>query len=369
MPDDEKPEEENVSEESPPEPALPEKPTDEPTPDDIMSVLAPFVEDEKDSTSTENNDNSEDNSRNAEDEEHEDKEENMPKNQGVPAGSLLPPKAFFEWVLEHKGSKLTKKQKEALLYLYEHPNMNLTQAAVKGGFNRAYLDKVVRKAQDLYEAYRYKFEMDGSPSEPEPFEPSRSPARRSPVRAGGGGDEKITNAVLAMSKATTTFKEVDKTIASLLGVEFHDAAVKKNIYARLGELLIYTLMQLGAIDRDKIVEYSQTLVENPDELYIYVKEQLDAVIKITDPDTLQQVWMENAQLRMKVMALEATADMLSDALNYYGDTIRALIGLLNKKQLEKFATWIYMSEYMRKMKKKRMGGVDVGRAGSAAGRV
>ena len=373
MPDDEKPKEGNVSEESPPEPALPEKPADEPVPDDIMSVLAPFIEDRKEGG---NDSNSENSAESEVSEEESKRREKPPGKSGTPVGEMLPPREFFDWLLEHKGSKLTKRQKEILLYAYNHPEMNLNQLAIKGSFSYSHSRKTVEKLQNLYKQYSQEFELEGAPLEPEPLEPVpatiRQAGKKGSRRRGrppANGEEQMTKYLVDASKATTTFKEVDKTIAKVLGADFHDAAVKKNVYARLGELLIYTLLQLGAIDRDRIVEYSQTLVDDPDALYFYVKEQLDAVIKITDPETLQHVWMENAQLRMKVMALEATADMLSDALNYYGDTIRALIGLLNKKQLEKFATWVYMSEYMRKMRKKKVGGVGVGGAGSATGRV
>lgn len=367
MPDDEKPGEGNVSDESPPEPALPEKPADEPVPDDIMSVLAPLLD--------EGGGNNKNNGESEVSEETSKKQEKPPGKAGTPVGEMLPPRDFFNWLLEHKGSKLTKRQKEVLLYAYNHPELNLNQLAIKGNFSYSHARKTVEKLQNLYKEYAGEFEAGEVPLEPEPLEPVPATTRPAGRRSRRGGnttaeqDEKLTNKMYEMSKATTTFKQVDKVIAEVLGADFHDAATKKNVYARLGELLIYTLLQLGAIDRDRIVEYSQTLVENPDALYFYVKEQLDSVIKITDPDTLQRVWMENAQLRMKVMALEATADMLSDALNYYGDTIRALIGLLNKKQLEKFATWVYMSEYMRKMRKKKVGGVGVGGTGAATGRV
>ena len=284
------------------------------------------------------------------------------KGPGTPAGELLPPREFFEWVMQRKSSYFTKRQKEALFYLYDHPEQTIHASALKAGFSYRSALRAVEKLRTLYERYKSQFQQDEVIPEPAPLPVEPVPAVEAPTKrqkASAPKEEKISNEVLKMSKATTTFKEIDKTIAELLGAEFHDSAVKKNIYAKLGELLIYTLLQLGAIDRDKIVEYSQTLVENPDALYFYVKEQLDAVIKITDPDTLQKIWMENAQLRARVMALEATADMLSDALNYYAETIRVLISLLDKKQLEKFATWIYMSEYMRRLKKKKkkVGGV------------
>ncbi|MCD6524922.1 MAG: hypothetical protein J7K48_08040 [Thermococcus sp.] len=276
----------------------------------------------------------------------------------------LPPKAFFDWLLYKYPDKLTTKQKDAIATAYELAPATAAIIAKKVGVNPTTVKRAVGKLLDLYHELADEFERErGEKAAPQP-EPEPEPEPKPKARKGGkkpAGDDnegKITNAVYQMSKATTTFKEVDKTIANLLGAEFHDAAIKKNVYARLGELLIYTLLQLGAIDRDKIVSYSQQLVDDPDALYFYVKEQLDAVIKITDPDTLQRVWIENANLRMKVMALQATADMLSDALNYYAQVIRFLVSLLDKKQLEKFAMWIYMFEYMRKKRKaaKAVGG-------------
>jgi len=67
--------------------------------------------------------------------------------------------------------------------------------------------------------------------------------------------------------------------------------------------------------------------------------------------------------------LQATADMLSDALNYYAQVIRFLVSLLDKKQLEKFAMWIYMFEYMRKKRKaaKAVGGGKFAGTGTGFG--
>lgn len=278
----------------------------------------------------------------------------------------LPPQEFFEYVKD----ELTPRQRKILMTAYQHPNVSQRQIARMVGTSNSYVTMTFKKLMGMWAERSEEFERFKAGEVPEMERVSeveesgreRSPSKtkKPPTRKGssGGEDERITNAVYQMSKATTIFKEVDKTVAQLLGAEFHDAAIKKDVYARLGELLIYTLLQLGAIDRDQIVAYSQQLVEDPNVLYFYVKEQLDAVIKITDPDKLKKIWMENANLRMKLLAYEATADMLSDALNYYAQVIRFLVSLLDRKQLEKFAMWIYMFEFMRRKKKKANVGGD-----------
>jgi len=172
-------------------------------------------------------------------------------------------------------------------------------------------------------------------------------SRRYSYSTGAADDEKIPTTIYTLSSKTTTFKEVDKTLAELFGSQFHDTAIRQQVYARLGELLIFSLLQLGVVERDKIVAYSEQLSTDPSKLYEYVRNQLDAVLRLTDAQTLQRVWMELTALRSKIRALEATVDILGDTVKQYETATRFLLSLLDKKQLENFAAFVFMQEYMK----------------------
>ncbi|MCD6524121.1 MAG: hypothetical protein J7K48_03885 [Thermococcus sp.] len=287
----------------------------------------------------------------------------------LPATDVLPPRRWWDWAVENLKELKDSRRKKLVRLVTKAYDEGLTLSELRklGGWTRGKLDNYIDFINSLYEEHPEPYidmpediETAGAstdlPMSPDVLkQPAKPPAEEKPKRKKGrppkSDEEKVTNEAMKMSKATTTFKEIDKAIAESLGAQFHERAIREKTYSRLGELLIYTLLSLGAVDRDKIVAYSEQLVDDPDALYFYIKEQLDSVIKITDPETLRQVWMENAQLRMRVNALEATADMLAEALNYYGDVIRFLTGMLDKSQLEKFAAWIYMTEWFRKKKK------------------
>jgi len=191
-----------------------------------------------------------------------------------------------------------------------------------------------------------KAEIEPEPVEELPEPPKkRGRPRKNPND--GGKEEKITSALYTKSANTTTFKEIDKTVAEVLGQTFHRYAVEREVYARLGELLIFSLLQLGVVTRDDIVRYSEKLIEDPNALYEYIRHQLDAVLRVTDPDALMKTWQENMLLRRRVRVLQATADMLADTLKEYEEALRFLIGLLNKKQLEKLATYVFMKEALQ----------------------
>jgi len=190
-------------------------------------------------------------------------------------------------------------------------------------------------------------EIEPEPVEEPPEPPKRERGRPRKPPSDSGKEEKITPTLYTKSANTTTFKEIDKTVAEVLGQTFHRYAVEREVYARLGELLIFSLLQLGVVTRDDIVRYSEKLIEDPNALYEYIRHQLDAVLRVTDPDALMKTWQENMLLRRRVRVLQATADMLADTLKEYEEALRFLIGLLNKKQLEKLATYVFMKEALQ----------------------
>jgi len=277
------------------------------------------------------------------------------------------PEDFLTFLLETDAKWAKRKLWRGIIRsIYENPRAHSTDIAKLLNTTPSTVMRTAERYRAMwnelredYEEWKRKLE-EGVPGESAPkLPPTKAPSPQpapepAPKKRGGSKgstsgekEEKIPQKLYEFTKSTTTFKEIDKTLSEVLGAQFHDTAVRKEVYARLGELLIFSLLQLGVVERDKIVAYSEQLSTDPDRLYEYVKNQLDAVLRLTDAETLQRVWVELTALRRQVRALEATADMLSDTLKEYEDAIRFLMGLLTRDQLEKFSAYVFMKEFMK----------------------
>ncbi|ASJ01162.1 winged helix-turn-helix transcriptional regulator [Thermococcus gorgonarius] len=238
----------------------------------------------------------------------------------------LPPKEVFEKFTQQ--GEFTETQVKILNAVYSDPTASMTKIAKQVGVAKNSVKHAVDKLISLY-----KNRVAQIP-ESQRSNPSRiDNARRE--------QQKLTPKEEKLSAKTTTFREVDKAVAQALGVDFHNTAIKKEIYARLGELLIYTLLQAGITDRDKIVEYSQRIVDNPEALYSYIKRQLDALIKSADTKTIVALQEENQELKVKVKTLENECAQLKNRLNECMETAEYIIRtLLTEDQLKSLYIWI-----------------------------
>ena len=279
------------------------------------------------------------------------------------------PEDFLTFLIE-RDKKWAKREKwkGVIRTIYENPDLSTTQVAKLYDINSSTVSRIVEKYRAMWNQYledyhAWKKRIEGTDDEeegevpepapapapthePEPAPRARGGSRR-PRKADDGDDEKIPTSLYQLSGKTTTFKEIDKALSELLGAQFHDSAIRKEVYARLGELLIFSLLQLGVVERDKIVQYSEQLSTDPSKLYEYVKNQLDAVLRLTDAEALKRVWVELTTLRRQVRALDATADMLAETLKEYEDALQFLMGMLTEDQLEKLAAYVFMKEYMK----------------------
>jgi len=266
----------------------------------------------------------------------------------------LPEREFFEWIIQNKPHLFKSKNHPKILQtIYDNPNLPLTEIAKRMGVSYPTVHKAIDKLNELYEEYyaEYTNPKATSPTPLVPVVEEQTPSRKMRQKQENGEEqEKIYKDWYAKSLSTTTFREVDKALSKALGVQFHRHALEQEVYARIGELLVFSLLQLGVVDRDKIVNYSEKLVEDHNLLYEYIKTQFDSILRITDPETLMKTWQENMLLRRKLIQLQATADMLSDVVHYYENVVRFLTSILDREQTKKYITYIYALEYLRKLK-------------------
>ena len=245
----------------------------------------------------------------------------------------LPPKEIFEEFARQ--GKFTETQVKILNAVYSNTTASMTKIAKQIGVAKNSVKHAVDKLVGLYQDYTVQALESRD---------LKSPRTDAIIEK----QQKLTPKEEKLSAKTTTFREVDKTTAQALKMDFHNTAVRREVYARLGELLIYTLLQAEIANKDKIVEYSQRMVDDSEALYSYIKDQLDALIKSADPHAIATLHRENQELKAKVKALENIVDMLMDVLDYYQEGAQVLINMLSKKQLDAFARWIYWKEQAKR---------------------
>lgn len=276
----------------------------------------------------------------------QEKEASMPDNHGKEGGTTtpkkvihevnkrkvkawrkqLPPKEVFEKFTQQ--GEFTETQVKILNAVYSDPTASMTKIAKQVGVAKNSVKHAVDKLISLYKNRVAQI------SESQRSNPSRiDNARRR--------QQKLTSKEEKLSATTTTFREVDKAVAQALEVNFYNTAIKKEIYARLGELLVHALLQAGITDRDKIVEYSQRMVDNPEALYSYIKKQLDALIKSADTKTIVALQEENQELKAEVKTLENECTQLKNRLNECMETAEYITKiLLTRDQLISLTKWI-----------------------------
>ena len=246
----------------------------------------------------------------------------------------LPPKEIFEEFARQ--GKFTETQVKILNAVYSNTTASMTKIAKQIGVAKNSVKHAVDKLVGLYQDYTVRVLESRDLKSPR-------------IDIATGKQQKLTPKEEKLSAKTTTFREVDKTTAQALKIDFHNTAIRREVYARLGELLIYTLLQAGIANKDKIVEYSQRMVDDSEALYSYIKDQLDALIKSADPHAIATLQRENQELKAKVKALERKSILLEDRLKECMETGEYIIKtLLNQDQQIRLVTWIAIKDKMKK---------------------
>lgn len=245
----------------------------------------------------------------------------------------LPPKEIFEEFAQQ--GKFTETQVKILNAVYSNSRDSMTKIAKQIGVAKNSVKHAVDKLVGLYQDYTVQALESHD-------------LKSSSTDVIIEKQQKLTPKEEKLSAKTTTFREVDKTTAQTLKIDFHNTAVRREVYARLGELLIYTLLQAGIANKDKIVEYSQRMVDDSEALYSYIKDQLDVLIKSAGPHAIATLQRENYELKAKLRALEKKYILLEDRLRECMETGEYIIKtLLNRDQLIRLASWIATRDTMK----------------------
>ena len=228
----------------------------------------------------------------------------------------LPPKWFYKIVRDKnlpKGLRLTDKMVTILDKIYFE---GIGKTDLIGNFRlpSSTINMSIRRVRELWKMYKAgtlpldenQQESGGSASD------SIFGGRRS---SGKGID--INSRTMSMSLKTTTFLEVDKTVADFLGPQVRRSMQFQDVMARIGLVTTYAMMQLGFVDRSKFVTLAQAVTENPENLYKYVASGLDVLINVVDADKLKKFTHELLALREQNRALILKIEELQDKIDKY----------------------------------------------------
>jgi hypothetical protein len=261
----------------------------------------------------------------------------------------LPPKWFYEKVRDAnlpKGVGLTDKMKDVLDKFY-------FEGATKGDLVAKYkipkssISTAIKRLEMLWDMYNAGTLELQQPSGGEEGQPS------------GGSDkppkEFSSKAFASYTFKSTTFKEIDRTIAEFLRPQVERSTQFQDVMARIGMLTTYSLMQMGLVDRSKFVKLAEIVTEDPENLYRYVAAQLDALINVVDIDNLKKFSAELLRLREENRRLKLLIDDLQQELERYRDwlyeagiIISKMFDRLNRYEQFEILKWILAYEKIKR---------------------
>ncbi|MCD6372813.1 MAG: hypothetical protein J7L37_04615 [Thermococcus sp.] len=235
----------------------------------------------------------------------------------------LPPKWFYEKVRDRnlpKGMQITQRAKEILDKVY-FDGKGRTDLINEDNIPMSSVNFAFKRIRELWKLYKTGvLDLDSKDSDND-TQVKNGPGRPKGSKAPAG--ESAT--VLRLTGSTTTFKEIDRTIATFLAPQIERSAQFQEVMARIGMVTTYAMMQLGILDKTKFVTLAKAVAEDPDYLYDYVVGQLDGLISVIDEENLKRFTKELMYLRQlnqrlmqeleeKEMELEKHRQRIRDAV-------------------------------------------------------
>ncbi|ASJ15078.1 hypothetical protein [Thermococcus radiotolerans] len=259
----------------------------------------------------------------------------------------LPPLEFVEWLSRHYPEALTLAQWETVKYLYTSESFR--EAGKKSGHHKNTAKAAWERLIAAFEEYQKEWELDkvkesSTPSERGPRSTKTSISPRAIVPVKRSQDRNVSRVELGYSAKTTTFKEVDQTIARVLSEELKDVLVEREVYAKLGEMVFLLLIQRGYIDVEKLLP----AVNDPNAFFNEIRNGLKRLMDASDPDKVTKLMVENVLLEAQLKELERENEQLKTQLREAIATFRFTKGILDKKQRLKVAIFIANREAKKK---------------------
>ena len=268
----------------------------------------------------------------------------------------LPPKWFYEKVRDRelpKGVGITARAKEVLDKVYFEglgradliKNEGIPSSSINFAFRR------IREIWKLYKTGVISLDSEESPAEQNPL-----PGHGRPKPS--GKEERTSATVLRLTNSTTTFKEIDRAIASFLTPQVERSSQFQDVMARIGMVTTYAMMQLGILDKTKFVTLARAVTEDPKYLYDYVVGQLDGLISVVDTENLKAFTKELMYLRQLNQKLATELEDTRLELEIYKGRLRDAAMLVAKMMdYLSFDEQVEVVSWYRKYKLIKGGGV------------
>lgn len=261
----------------------------------------------------------------------EESDEEEPKNKPIDTDEKfitpdlieLPPRWFYEAVRDSplpRGTKLTPKMKEILDKIYQ--GLSKSELTNKHGLSNSTINSAVRRIRQLWNMHKA-----GTLTMPEEKKDVVDEMLKKEKNKNTGP---LNNTIYGMTKKTTTFHEIDKTIAEFLRPQIERSTQFQDVMSRIGLVTTYALMQLGVLDRSKFVLLAEAVADDPENLYKYVSTQLDVLINLVDPSKLKQFTRELLALREMNRKLMMKVQELNEELQKHRDWLYDAALVLSK---------------------------------------
>ena len=259
----------------------------------------------------------------------------------------MPPLEFAEWLSRHYPEALTLAQWETVKYLYTSESFR--EAGKKSGHHKNTAKAAWERLIAAFEEYRKEWELDKVKESSTPSEQgvrgtkaSISPKAIIPVKR--SQNQNVSRVELSYSAKTTTFKEVDQTIARILREELRDVLVERDIYAKLGEMAFLLLIQRGYID----VENLTSVINDPDTFFNEILNGFKRLVNTSDSTRITELTAENAELEKQLRKLERENEQLKMQLQEAMAIFEFVMKILSKKQALAVAEFMMTREALKK---------------------
>ena len=258
----------------------------------------------------------------------------------------MPPLEFVEWLSRHYPEALTLAQWETVKYLYTSESFR--EAGKKSGHHKNTAKAAWERLIAAFEEYRKEWELDkvkesSTPSERGPRSTKTSISPRAIVPVKRSQDRNVSRVELGYSAKTTTFKEVDQTIARVLSEELKDVLVEREVYAKLGEMVFLLLIQRGYIDVEKLLP----AVNDPNAFFNEIRNGLKRLMDASDPDKVTKLMVENGLLEAQLKELELENEQLESYLQYCREILDIIIPRLTRDQANTVASILILRELIK----------------------
>ncbi|RLF09003.1 MAG: hypothetical protein DRJ62_07485 [Thermoprotei archaeon] len=133
--------------------------------------------------------------------------------------------------------------------------------------------------------------------------------------------------------SATTFRLLDKTIAQQLQPLAEHVGVLNQVAAEIGWFVIFAMMQVGRLDFDEIVEFAESVNEDPRQIFEFVRNQVNALILAArDLEAVQKLVEKVRDLELENKYLKIVNRALFNTMNAYRSFYTMCLSLMNKEQ-------------------------------------